>query len=103
MRGPRVVLALGDNLDDLCLRRAEGGGRQSGAELADDDLRLSEQKRLFVELELVRLDRDEIERFERLDHRRPIGEVSAVRGAAANEHPRRRAGGRRMNSRNLTN
>ena len=49
-----------------------------GAELADDDLGLSEQKRLFVELELVRLDRDETEGFERLDHRRPIGDVSAV-------------------------
>src|ERR1700733_10773563 len=78
MRGPWVVLAFGDDLDDLCLRRAEVSGRQGGAELADDDLRLSEQKRLFVELELVWLDRDEIEGFERLDHRRPIGKVPAV-------------------------
>ena len=59
MRGPRVVLALGDDLDDLCLRRAEVGIRQRGAELADDDLGLSKEKRLLVELELVRLDRDE--------------------------------------------
>src|SRR6202522_2137381 len=78
MRGPRVVLALGDDLDDLCMRRAEIGVRQSGAELADDDLRLSEEERLFVEPELVRLDRDKTKGFERLDHRRAIGDVSAV-------------------------
>src|ERR1700722_11769848 len=78
MRRPRVVLALGDDLDDLCLRRAEIDVRQSGAELAHDDLPLSEQKRLFVERELVRLDRDETEGFERLDHRSAIGDVSAV-------------------------
>ena len=78
MRGPRVVLALGDDLDDLCIRRAEIRVRQSGAELAHDDFGLSEQKRLFVEPELVRLDRDKTEGFERLDHRRPIGDVSAV-------------------------
>src|SRR3984885_3781695 len=78
MRGPRVVLALSDDLDDLCLRRAEIGVRQSGAELAHHDLRLSKQKRLFVEPELVRLDRDKTEGFERLDHCRPIPDISAV-------------------------
>ena len=57
MRRPRVVLALGDDLDDLRLRRAEIRVRQRGAELAHDDLGLSEQKRLLVELELVRLER----------------------------------------------
>ncbi len=78
MRRPRIVLALGDDLDDLCLRRAEVGVRQGGAELADDDLRLGEQKRLFVETELVRLNRCKAERLQRLDHRGPIGDVSAV-------------------------
>ena len=78
MRGPRVVLAFGDDLDDLCLRRAEVRARQGGAELTDDDLGLREEKRLLVELELVRLDGDETEGFERLYHRRAIGDVSAV-------------------------
>ena len=72
------MLALGYDLDDLCMRRAEIGVRQGGAELAHDDLRLSEQKALFVEPELVRLDRNKTEGFERLDHRRAIGDVSAV-------------------------
>ena len=73
-----IVLTLGDDFDDLCTRRTEVRVRQGGAELAHDDLRLSEEKRLFVELELVRLDRNKTEAFERLDHRRTIGEVSAV-------------------------
>src|ERR1700727_3345560 len=78
MRGPWVVLAFGDDLDNLRVRRTEVGIRQGGPELAHDDLSLSEQKRLFVELELVGLDRDETQGFERFDHSRAIGEVSAV-------------------------
>ena len=53
-------------------------------------LGLSEEKRLLVERELVRLDRDETERFQRLDHRRPIGDIAAVGEAPADEDPRRR-------------
>ena len=96
MRGPWIMLAFGDDLDHLCLRRAEIRVRQSGSELAHDDVRLGEEQRLFVETELIRLDCNKAEGFERFDHRRPIGEVSAVRRAAANEHPRRRAHRGRM-------
>ena len=59
------------------------GGQQSAfdraaTELAHDDFGLGDEKRLFVKTEFVRLDRIKTEGFERLDHRRAIGDVSAV-------------------------
>jgi hypothetical protein len=103
MGRPRVVLALGDDLDHLGSRFAEHRIGHRRPEFANDRVGLREQQNLLVELEFFRLDSDETQGLQRLDHRRPIGEVAAVGEAAADQHALGRARRRRLHSHILQN
>ena len=60
-------------LDHLRPRPAEHHVGHRGPELADDDLGLGEDQNLLVERQLFRLDGDEAERLQGLDHLRAVG------------------------------
>src|SRR5271166_3456022 len=85
MRRPRIVLALGDDLDELRSGFTENRIGHRGAEFADDHLRLRPEKNLLVEWQLLWLNRGEAEGFQRLDHLGPVDDVAAVGRAAADE------------------
>ena len=57
MRRPRVVLALGDDFDDLCSRRAEITFTIAAPNSITMISACAKSKRLFVEREFLRLDR----------------------------------------------